>query len=143
MFSKIVESPFWNSWGVLIGRLIVAGIFVMAASFKFIGMEQTAGYIAAAGIPFSLPLAWVAALFESVLAFAFVTGAYFRQAAFVSIFYILFLGFAFHGPSHWAGNQSEFGFFVDHFTFAAGLIFMVAHGPGRAWQLRWGNTGRQ
>ncbi|TIL34010.1 MAG: DoxX family protein, partial [Mesorhizobium sp.] len=39
--------------------------------------------------------------------------------------------FAFHGPSHWAGNQAEFGFFVDHFTFLAGLLFAAVHGPGR------------
>jgi uncharacterized membrane protein YphA (DoxX/SURF4 family) len=44
--------------------------------------------------------------------------------------YVLFLGFAFHGPSHWAGNQTEFGFFVDHFTFFAGLLYAAAFGPG-------------
>ena len=45
-------------------------------------------------------------------------------------FWLLFLGFAFHGPSHWAGNQAEFGFFVDHFSFLAGLLFAAAYGPG-------------
>jgi uncharacterized membrane protein YphA (DoxX/SURF4 family) len=48
----------------------------------------------------------------------------------------LFLGFAFHGPSHWAGNQMEFGFFVDHFTFVAGLLFAAVHGPGDTWVWR-------
>jgi len=140
MLKPIVDSPFWNSWGVLIGRLIVAGLFLMAASFKFMSIGQTAGYIAAAGFPFPLVLTWVAAGFESLLVFAFVTGAYFRQAAFLSTFYVLFLGFAFHGPSHWEGNQLEFGSFVDHFTFAAGLLFMVAHGAGNAWCLLRGNS---
>jgi putative oxidoreductase len=140
MLQRIVKSSLWNTWGVLVGRLIIAGVFLMALSFKVMGIEATAGYIASAGIPFSLPLAWLAVIFEALLVFAFVTGAYFRQAAFLAIFYILFLGFAFHGPSHWTGNQTEFGFFVDHFTFAAGLIFMVAHGPANAWKLRWGNA---
>ena len=45
-------------------------------------------------------------------------------------------GFAFHGPSHWAANQDEFGFFVDHFTFLAGLLFAAAHGPGGKWVWR-------
>lgn len=44
---------------------------------------------------------------------------------------MLFLAFAFHGPSHWEGNQAEFGFFVDHFTFIAGLLFAAVKGPGR------------
>ena len=30
----------------------------------------------------------------------------------------------------WSGNQVEFGFFVDHFTFIAGLLFAAVHGPG-------------
>ena len=140
MVKTIVQSPFWNSSGVLIGRLLIAGVFLMAVSFKIMSIEGTAAYIAAAGFPYPLPLTLLAVILEALLLFAFATGAYFRQAAFVAIFYILFLGFAFHGPGHWAGNQTEFGFFVDHFTFAAGLLFMVAHGPGHAWHLRWGNS---
>ena len=139
LLKQIVTSPLWNSWGVLIGRLIIAAVFLMAVSFKVMGIETTAAYIGSAGFPFSLPLTWLAIVFEVLLVFAFVTGAYFRQAAFLAIFYILFLGFAFHGPSHWTGNQMEFGFFIDHFTFAVGLLFMVAHGPGSAWALKRGN----
>jgi uncharacterized membrane protein YphA (DoxX/SURF4 family) len=114
----------------------------MAVSFKIMSINGTAAYIAAAGFPFALPLACVAVIFEAMLVFAFITGAYFRQAAFLAIFYILFLGFAFHGPHHWTGNQTEFGFFVDHLTFAAGLVFMVAHGSGNAWALKWGIGNR-
>lgn len=115
---------------ILIGRLIFAGVFAMAAAFKFSGMQATAAFIAAAGIPFALPLAWIAAFFEVALVIAFLTGLFFSEAAVLAIVYVLFLGFAFHGPSHWAGNQDEFGFFVDHFTFVAGLLFAAVHGPG-------------
>jgi uncharacterized membrane protein YphA (DoxX/SURF4 family) len=58
------------------------------------------------------------------------TGAYFSEAAFLAAAYALMLAFAFHGPSHWNGSQTEFGFFVDHFTFIAGLLFAATHGPG-------------
>jgi putative oxidoreductase len=125
----ILRAPFWQSWGVLIARIIVAGVFGMAAFFKFMGMADTASYIAAAGIPFALPLAWIAAIFELALVIAFLTGAAMRLAALLAIVYVLFLGFMFHGPAHWE-NQAEFGFFVDHFTFAAGLLYMLAFGPG-------------
>lgn len=123
--------PLWQSIAVLAGRLIFAGVFVMAASFKFLGMNDTANYIAAAGFPFSLFLAWVAALFETALAVCFLTGAFFSEAALLAAAYVLFLAFAFHGPSHWTGNKTEFGFFVDHFTFTAGLLFASVNGPGR------------
>jgi uncharacterized membrane protein YphA (DoxX/SURF4 family) len=115
---------------ILVARLIFAAAFLMAASFKFAGMAETAGYIAAAGFPFALPLAWIAAIFEVALVLAFLTGAYFSEAALLAGAYVIFLAFSFHGPSRWEGNQNEFGFFVDHFTFLAGLLFAAVHGPG-------------
>jgi putative oxidoreductase len=133
--------PRWQSIAILVGRLIFAAVFLMAAGFKFAGMNDTAGYIASAGFPFPLLLAWLAALFESVLVICLLTGAFFSEAALLAAAYVLFLAIAFHGPSHWEGNQAEFGFFVDHFTFIAGLLFAAVKGPGR-WALRQGLVGR-
>jgi putative oxidoreductase len=127
---------------VLIGRLIFAAVFAMAATFKFIGMDATAAYIAAAGFPMPLALAWIAAIFEVALVLAFLTGAFFSEVALLAAVYVVFLGFAFHGPSHWSGNQAEFGFFVDHFTFLAGLLFAAAHGPGDVLSVRAGRVWR-
>jgi uncharacterized membrane protein YphA (DoxX/SURF4 family) len=123
---------------ILVARLIFAAVFLMAVSFKFMGMDATAAFIAAAGFPFPLVLAWLAAIFEVALVVAFLTGAFFSLAAYLAAAYVLFLGFAFHGPSHWTGNQAEFGFFVDHFTFVAGLLFAAVHGPGDTlvWRIR-------
>ena len=117
---------------ILVARLIFAFVFGMAASFKFvfIGMDPTAAQIAGAGFPFPLLLAWVAAFFEAALAIAFLTGLFFSEAAVVAIAYVLFLAFSFHGPDRWKANPMEFGFFVDHFTFVAGLLFAAVHGPG-------------
>ena len=123
---------------ILIARLIFAFVFGMAAAFKFafVGMDATAAEIAGAGFPFPLLLAWVAAFFEVALAVAFLTGLFFTEAAVVAIAYVLFLGFSFHGPDRWAANPMEFGFFIDHFTFVAGLLFAAVHGPGKALVLR-------
>jgi putative oxidoreductase len=121
----------WTTAAILAGRLIFASLFIMAVSFKLMNIDGTADYIASAGFPLSKLLAWLAALLELALIACFLTGAYFSEAALLAAAYVLFLAFAFHGPSHWAGNQDEFGFFVDHFTFTAGLLFAAAHGPGR------------
>ncbi|WP_162736964.1 DoxX family protein [Hyphomicrobiales bacterium] len=120
----------WQTAAILIARLIFASVFLMAVSFKFMDMGATAGYIAAAGFPLPLFLAWCAAALEALLVIAFLSGAFFTPAAIIAAIYVIFLGFSFHGPSHWAGNQAEFGFFVDHFTFVAGLLFAAVHGPG-------------
>ena len=119
---------------IIVARLIFAGVFAMAASFKFalIGIDATAAEIAKAGFPFPVLLAWVAAFFEAGLALAFLTGLFFTEAAVVAAAYVLFLAFSFHGPDKFAANPMEFGFFVDHFTFIAGLLFAAVHGPGSA-----------
>jgi uncharacterized membrane protein YphA (DoxX/SURF4 family) len=130
--------PKWQTAAILIGRLIFAGVFLMAAVFKYAGMEATAGYIETAGFPFPYLLAWVAAIFECVLVFCFLTGAFFSEACLIAGLYVIFLAFAFHGPSLWAGNQMEFGIFVNHFTFLAGLLFAAAKGPGHV--LAWRKT---
>jgi putative oxidoreductase len=135
-------TPMWQSIAILAGRIMFAGVFLMAASFKFAGMGGTASHIAAAGFPSPLLLAWVAAIFECVLAVCLLTGAFFSEAALLAAAYVLFLAFAFHGPSRWTGNETEFGFFVDHFTFIAGLLFAAVHGPGRVLALRHSVIGR-
>jgi uncharacterized membrane protein YphA (DoxX/SURF4 family) len=127
---------------ILIARLIFAGVFIMALSFKFMDITATAGYIAGAGFPFPLFLAWIAAFFELGLALAVLTGLFFSPAALLAGIYVIFLAVAFHGPGRWAGNQAEFGFFIDHFTFLAGLLFAAVHGPGEALVAKTGQARR-
>ncbi|MBB4480467.1 DoxX family protein [Rhizobium etli] len=121
---------------IIVARVIFSFIFFMAAGFKFADIGATAGYITAAGFPMATFLTWVAAFFEIALALAFISGAFFTEASLLAGIYVIFLAFAFHGPSRWQQNQAEFGFFVDHFTFLAGLLFAAVHGPER-WALRY------
>jgi uncharacterized membrane protein YphA (DoxX/SURF4 family) len=120
----------WRPVAALIARLIFAAVFGLGLAFKIAGMAETAGYIAAAGFPAPMLLAWLAAIFELLLVLAFLTGAWFTEACLLAAIYVVFLGFSFHGPAHWEGNQMEFGAFVDHFTFLAGLLFAACYGPG-------------
>jgi putative oxidoreductase len=128
-----------NMAAVLLGRLIFAAVFGMAVSFKLADVGATASFIASAGFPLPHLLTWLAIALEIALVIGFLTGAYFSATCLVAAAYVLFLALAFHGPSHWAASQAEFGFFIDHFTFIAGLLFGAAHGPGRAlvWTPRW------
>ncbi len=136
------SAPLWHVVAVLVARLIFAGLFFMAAFFKFSDMNGTAGYIAAVGFPLPLLLAWLAAFFETALALCFLTGAFFTEASLLAALYVIFLAFSFHGPARWEGNQTEFGFFVDHFTFMAGVLFAAVHGPRRRWALGWALIAR-
>jgi len=53
----------------------------MAASFKLMDINGTAGYITLAEFPTSNLLAWLAVLFELALFASFLTGAHFSEAA--------------------------------------------------------------
>lgn len=121
----------WRDVAILIARLVFAGLFLMAVTFKLMGINDTASYIAAAGFPIPLVLAWLAAALEIALVLAFLTGAFFTEASLVAAVYVVFLAIAFHGPGRWQASQAEFGAFIDHFTFMAGLMFAAVHGPGR------------
>jgi uncharacterized membrane protein YphA (DoxX/SURF4 family) len=129
--NETASRPAWATAAILIGRLIFTALFLMAVSFKLMDPSGTAVQIAAAGFPLSGILVWCAVVLEIALIACFLTGAYFREASLVAAVYVVFLAFGFHGPSHWQANQDEFGFFIDHFTFAAGLLFAAACGPGR------------
>ena len=125
------KPPAWATAAIVLARLVFTALFVMAVSFKLMDINATAGQIAAAGFPFPKLLAWLAVALELALIVGLATGAYFREAALLAAAYVVFLGFGFHGPSHWTSNPAEFGSFIDHFTFAAGLLFAAACGPGR------------
>ncbi|MEO6301138.1 MAG: DoxX family protein [Paracoccaceae bacterium] len=129
----------WQTAALLLARLIMAALFAMAMVFKFSDISATADYIAATGFPFATLLAWLAAIFELALVLSFLSGAYFREAALLGAAYVVFLAFAFHGPSHWTdGEGLNFGAFVSHFPFAAGLLFAAVHGPGHVLALQIG-----
>ena len=90
----------------------------------------------------------VVAVVAALLAYLLVRLSYQRipplpRFAGLAAAYVLFLGFAFHGPSRWAGSQAEFGFFVDHFTFIAGLLFAAVHGPGETLAVKIGILDRR
>lgn len=129
----------WKTAALLLARVAMATMFAMGMVFKFADINATAGYIAAAGFPFSTLLAWAAAFFELALVLSFLTGAYFREAVLLAAVYLIFLAFSFHGPSHWTDNEGlNFGAFFSHFPIAAGLLFAATHGPGRVLSLRLG-----
>ncbi len=133
----------WAKCAMLIARLILALMFLMAATFKVLDINATAGYIAAAGFPFSLLLAALAAIFEAAVILSLLTGAYFSEMMLLAAAYVLFLGFAFHGPAHWTDDKGlEFGAFASHFPFAAGLLFAAAHGTGKWLAIRHGLLNR-
>jgi uncharacterized membrane protein YphA (DoxX/SURF4 family) len=109
----------------------LALVFLLAFAFKAMALGMTADAIRLAGFPFPMLLAVLAASLELSLVVSLLTGVFFRPLMFAGCMYVLFLAFAFHGPSHWTDPKGlELGAFISHFPFAAALLLAVGDGPG-------------
>jgi uncharacterized membrane protein YphA (DoxX/SURF4 family) len=116
----------WNVVAGLAGRLILAAVFLMSASFKLIDFRGTADVIALAGFPFAEGQTCAAAALEFAIVISLATRKALAPTALVAAAYVLFLGITFHGPSTWAETHLEFVIFIDHFIFIAGLLLAAS-----------------
>ena len=121
-----------NRYGPLVGRILIAAIFVFAGFGKITGFEGTVGYIASKGIPLPQVAAIGAIIVELGGGILLVIGWQARWAA-AALF--LFTGLAaliFH--DFWAVTpdqaQSQMIHFMKNMAIMGGLIFVVIHGSG-------------
>ena len=118
-----------NRYGPLVGRILIALIFVFAGFGKISGFEGTVGYIASKGMP--LPqLAAIGAIMGGGI--MLVLGWKTRWAA-TALF--LFTGLAaliFH--NFWAAApdqaQNQMIHFMKNMAIMGGILFVIVHGAG-------------
>ena len=111
---------------VLVGRLLMAVIFVGAGYSKIGGYEATQGYMASMGVPGALlPLVIFAELGGGL---AIVFGLLTRLAALGLAVFSIVSALIFHANS---ADQMQQILFLKNFAMAGGFLFLVAHGGGR------------
>ncbi|MGB7287463.1 MAG: DoxX family protein [Salaquimonas sp.] len=112
---------------LLIGRILLAFIFIMAGASKFGAIAGTAGYIASKGLPAATLLAWAAAVFELVAGLMILVGFKTRLAAYALALFCLVAGLIFHfDPS----VQAEMINFMKNLAIAGGFLALSVSGPG-------------
>ncbi|QDZ02099.1 DoxX family protein [Nitratireductor mangrovi] len=116
-----------NSVILLLARILLAIIFIMSGLQKFGGIEGTAGYISSVGLPAATLLAWLAAIFETVVGIALLVGFQTRIAAIALALFCVFTGFMFH---YVPADQIQMILFMKNITIAGGLLALFASGPG-------------
>ena len=126
----------WDTHALLVARILMGGMFLLSGIQKFQGIDGVAGYIASAGLPAPLALAWIVAVFEVLAGAAIILGKYFREAAILLAVFVVIVSFPFHGPGLWETDITQQIFFTKNTAILAGLLFMAAHGPGRTWRLK-------
>ncbi len=132
----------------LIGRILLAALFVPAGFSKIAGFEGTAGYIASVGLPLPQVGAAIAIVVELGLGLLLLVGWRTRLSALVIAVFTVVAGVFFH--NFWAAPADQVMMqqinFFKNLAIAGGLLFIAAYGPG-SWSLdartaREGDGGR-
>lgn len=133
-----------NNFVLLVGRVLLAAIFIVSGLAKFGDIAGTAGYIASVGLPAAMPLAVLAAIFETLAGLAILAGFFTRHAAWLLAAFCVFTAFVFHGgaiampdfPDAANAMLTQFNqvMMMKNLTIAGGLLVLSIAGPG-AWSL--------
>ncbi len=116
----------------LIGRVLLALMFLIAGFSKLGGLEGTAGYIASKGLPMPQVLAIGAAVLEFVAAAMLIVGWQARWAALALAAFTLLASVLFH--NFWAMPEAQKMMqqqaFLKNMAAIGGLLMVFAFGPG-------------
>ncbi|MCH8529794.1 MAG: DoxX family protein [Saccharospirillum sp.] len=111
---------------MLVGRVLMAIIFIVAGLGKIGGLEGTQGYMEMMGVPGVLIYPTIA--LEVLGGLAILVGFQTRIAAFLLAGFTLLSGLLFHFD---LSNQAEMTSLMKNLAIAGGFLFLVAHGPGK------------
>lgn len=115
-----------SPWADLIGRLLIAAIFVSAGASKISGYAGTQAYMASMGVPGGmLPLVILTELGGGLL---IVLGLFTRVTALALAGFCIVSALLFHANFADAGQQINF---MKNLAMAGGFLFLVGHGAGR------------
>ena len=129
--SSTTSSNFLD-YGMLLGRLLLAALFVLAGIDKVTGFEGTVGYIQSVGLPMATALAAFTAVFEIIAGLALVFGFQARLAALGLAGFTVVASFLFH--NYWAMPAEQAYIqqlmFMKNLAIAGGLLVLAAAGAG-------------
>ena len=128
---KTLQNPL-----ALIGRLLLAWLFLPAGISKISGFAGTVGYAASAGLPMPEIGTAVGLVVEIVGGLALIFGFGTRWAALVLALFTLVASFFFH--NYWAlpadKQMMQYLMFYKNLAVSGGLLVLAAFGAG-AWSL--------
>lgn len=120
----------------LVGRLLLALLFLPAGISKIGGFAGTVGYIASKGLPMATAAAVITIVLEVVASLALIAGLGTRWAALALAGFTVVATFIFHNfwamPADQAMMQQLM--FFKNIAVVGGLLMLAAHGAG-AWSV--------
>ena len=134
----------FQSAAALLGRLLLAALFLPAGIAKLTGFAGTVGYIASVGLPMPAVGATIALLVEILGSAALIAGYGTRTAALVIAAFTLGASYFFH--PFWAVPADQAMvvslLFYKNIGVIGGLLVLAAFGPG-AWSIEGRGASRR
>jgi putative oxidoreductase len=119
---------------IVVGRVLLALMFILSGFSKLGNIDGTAGYIASGGLPFATALAVIVGLLELVGGLAVAVGFQTRWAALALGLFTIAASLLFHKfwavPAEQAMVQQLM--FMKNLSVAGGLFIVAALGAGPA-----------
>ncbi len=116
----------FSPWLMLVGRVLISGMFIMSGLQKIGAIEGTSGYIESVGLPGFLVYPTI--LVEVLGGLAVLIGYQTRIAALLLAGFCVISALFFHFQPD---NQMQMISFMKNITIAGGFLFLVAQGAGR------------
>lgn len=122
-----------KTYGPLVGRILVAPLFLLSAFHKITGFSGAAGAMAAKGMPFAEILLIGAIVLELGGGLMVLAGWRARWGAFMLAVFTVSATLIFH--NFWAVDAAQYRNQLNHFmknlAILGGLAYIMAMGPGR------------
>jgi putative oxidoreductase len=117
----------------LVGRVLLAALFIWSGFGKVLGFAGAAGYIASKGLPMPTVLAALAVLVELGGGILLLVGLKARWVALAYVAFQLVITPIFHG--WWASPEAQVAMqkinFAKNLAIMGGMLMVWAFGPGR------------
>jgi putative oxidoreductase len=117
----------------LVGRILIALLFVISGFGKISGFDGVAGYIASKGLPMPQVLAALTIALELGGGILLIVGYKVRWVAIAFFLWLIPTTFLFH--KFWgipAGEvQNQMNNFLKNVSIMGAMLYLVAFGPGR------------
>jgi putative oxidoreductase len=122
-----------RDWAALLGRILIASLFVISGYGKLTGFDGTVGYIGSKGLPMAQVLAGIAILIELGGGIALILGWKTRWVAVAFILFLLVITPIFHNywaapPEQMMGQKINF---LKNVAILGGVLLLLGFGPGR------------
>ena len=114
-----------TTYAPLIGRILIAALFLMAGLGKLADVSGFSGYLTTGGLPAFL--AWPSIAFEILLGLALLVGYQTRIMALLGAAFCVLVAVLYHFQP---ADQLQMTMFLKNLAIAGGLLMYFAHGAG-------------